>query len=145
VLLGGFAVLALVLASLGIYGVVSYSVNQRSQEIGIRMALGASASQVQLAVLRKTVALAMAGALVGTVGSVAVGLTKTIVFQRLNALSWETAGRGLMIGASVMAGSWVAKGFVLRLEADQFRLLMDGLLIFAGLVLLWGAFVLPHA
>jgi len=45
----------------------------------------------------------------------------------------------------VMAGSWVAKGFVLRLEADQFRLLMDGLLIFAGLVLLWGAFVLPHA
>ena len=79
------------------------------------------------------------------VGSVAVGLTKTIVFQRLNALSWETAGRGLMIGSSVMIGSWVAKGFVLRLEAEQFRLLMDALLIFAGLVLLWGAFVLQHA
>jgi uncharacterized membrane protein YfcA len=44
-----------------------------------------------------------------------------------------------------MIGSWVAKGFVLRLEAEQFRLLMDALLIFAGLVLLWGAFVLQHA
>jgi ABC-type antimicrobial peptide transport system permease subunit len=80
-LLGGFAMLALVLASLGIYGVVSYSVNQRSQEIGIRMALGASASQVQLAVLRKTVALAMAGALLGTVGSVAVArLLESLLF-----------------------------------------------------------------
>jgi uncharacterized membrane protein YfcA len=79
------------------------------------------------------------------VGSIAVGLTKTIVFQRLNALSWETAARGLLIGTMVMAGSWVAKGFVLRLEADQFRLLMDALLILAGLVLLWGAFVGGHA
>jgi len=60
-------------------------------------------------------------------------------------LSWETAVRGLIIGATVMAGSWVAKGFVLRLEAEQFRVLMDALLILAGLVLLWGAFVMGHA
>jgi uncharacterized protein len=79
------------------------------------------------------------------VGSIAVGLTKTIVFQRLNALSWETAARGLIIGTTVMAGSWVAKGFVLRLEADQFRLLMDALLILAGMVLLWGALTTSHA
>lgn len=76
-------------------------------------------------------------------GSIAVGLTKTIVFQRLNALTWETALRGLIIGASVMLGSWVAKGFVLRLDASQFRTLMDALLIGAGLVLLGGA-LLAH-
>jgi uncharacterized protein len=78
------------------------------------------------------------------VGSIAIGLTKTIVFQRLDALSWETAVRGMIIGSSVMLGSWVAKGFVIRLDADQFRTLMDTLLLGAGLVLLWGAFVMQH-
>jgi hypothetical protein len=43
-----------------------------------------------------------------------------------------------------MVGSWAAKGFVLRLDAHRFRLLMDCLLAGAGLVLLWGALVLPH-
>ena len=73
-------------------------------------------------------------------GSMAIGITKAIVFQRFDALPLETVGRGLLIGASLMAGSRLAKGFVLRLDASQFRLLMDGLLIGAGLVLLWGAF-----
>jgi ABC-type antimicrobial peptide transport system permease subunit len=72
VLLGAFAGLALVLASLGIYGVVSYSVAQRTQEIGIRMALGASAGYVQLGVLRQTLLLAIAGSLLGVAGSIAV-------------------------------------------------------------------------
>lgn len=71
-LLGGFAGLALVLASLGIYGVVSYSVAQRTQEIGIRMALGATAGHVQLRVLRETVVLALAGAAIGVVASIGV-------------------------------------------------------------------------
>ena len=76
-------------------------------------------------------------------GSMAIGITKAVVFQRFNALPWETVARGLVIGATLMIGSRLAKGFVLRLDAHQFRVLMDCLLAGAGLMLLWGAFVLP--
>ena len=78
------------------------------------------------------------------VGSMAIGITKAIVFQRFDALPLETVARGLVVGASLMIGSRLAKGFVLRLDAHQFRALMDCLLAGAGVVLLWGAFVLPH-
>src|SRR5260370_23436605 len=64
-LLGGFALFALVLASLGIYGVISYSVNQRTQEIGIRMALGATAGDLQTRIIMQTLTLAAIGMLVG--------------------------------------------------------------------------------
>jgi len=68
-LLAGFAAFALILASLGIYGVVSYSVNQRVQEIGIRMALGASASNLQAGIVGQTMMLASAGMLLGGTAS----------------------------------------------------------------------------
>jgi hypothetical protein len=71
-LLGGFASFALLLASLGIYGVVSYGVNQRTQEIGIRMALGASASRLQAGIIGQTLALAAAGMFIGAVASLAL-------------------------------------------------------------------------
>jgi predicted permease len=68
-LLAGFAAFALILASLGIYAVVSYSVSQRTQEIGIRMALGASAADLQMRVILQTLALSAAGMLLGVAGS----------------------------------------------------------------------------
>ncbi len=77
-------------------------------------------------------------------GSMAIGITKAMVFRRFDALPVETIVRGLLIGSSLMIGSRLAKDFVLRLDAERFRLLMDLLLAGAGLVLLWGAFVLPH-
>jgi len=71
-LLGGFAAFALILASLGIYGVISYSVQQRTQEIGIRMALGAEARDVQLRIVLETLGLAAIGIAIGTAASWAV-------------------------------------------------------------------------
>lgn len=68
-LVGSFAALGLILASLGIYGVISYSVTRQTQEIGIRMALGATAPQVQLGVIRRAMRLTAIGATVGTVVS----------------------------------------------------------------------------
>jgi predicted permease len=72
ILLSGFAAFALLLASLGIYALISYSVSERTKEIGMRMALGASSGVVQRDVLAKTLRLALAGVALGTVGSFAL-------------------------------------------------------------------------
>ena len=68
-LLGAFAAFALVLASLGIYALISYSVNQRTQEIGIRMALGATASNVRRQIVGQTLWLTAIGITVGAAAS----------------------------------------------------------------------------
>jgi predicted permease len=72
VLVGVFAGLGLLLASLGIYGVISYSVTRQTQEIGIRMALGATREHVQFGVISKTLRMALIGLAAGTIASFAV-------------------------------------------------------------------------
>ena len=72
VLVGIFAGLGLLLASLGIYGVISYSVTRQTQEIGIRMALGATRERVQYGVISKTLRMALIGLAAGTIASFAV-------------------------------------------------------------------------
>src|SRR5881394_3409083 len=71
-----FSTLSLTLAALGIYGVISYAVAQRTSEIGIRMALGAQSGDVLKLIGRTGIQLALAGAVVGAIGAFA--LTRTM-------------------------------------------------------------------
>ena len=72
-LLSSFAVLALILAAVGIYGVMTFSVAQRTHEIGVRMALGAAREQVRLVILKEGLVLALLGLGLGFLGATLVG------------------------------------------------------------------------
>ena len=73
VLMTAFAGVSLLLATLGLYGVLAYAVGQRTQEIGIRMALGATAAEIRLTVLRQASVVLGAGLLAGTLGALVLG------------------------------------------------------------------------
>ena len=72
-------------------------------------------------------------------GSLAVYLSKTLAFRELGALPLELIGDGLIVGAALMAGSFFAKRFVLRIPPERFRHLMDALMLVSGATLLWTA------
>jgi uncharacterized membrane protein YfcA len=72
-------------------------------------------------------------------GSLAVYVSKVVTFGVLGALPSELLITGLIVGSSLMAGAVIARRFVLRLEPDRFRVLMDGLLLVSGLTMLWTA------
>jgi ABC-type antimicrobial peptide transport system permease subunit len=106
--LSGFAALTLVLALLGIYGMISYGLAQRRQEIGIRLALGATPSRVTRMLVRQGMSLALVGLAAGALTFVALG-------RVLNALLYEVSPRdpatllaGIAIVAAIaMFASWV--------------------------------------
>ena len=103
VILGAFAGAALVLAALGIYAVLSYTVSQRTQEIGIRLALGESARGVQRLVLHRTLALAGTGILIGA--GMAVGASRVIrsLLYGIEATD-ATAFAGMTVALLLVAG-----------------------------------------
>ena len=80
-LMGALGAIALILAAVGLYGVMAYSVSQRTQEIGIRMTLGAHRGSVLMMVLRQALALTALGLAVGLAGAVALGQLLTSVLE----------------------------------------------------------------
>lgn len=112
-LLGLFAVIALVLAALGIYGVIAYSVTQRTQEIGVRLALGAKRGRILQLILGRSVRLVLFGLAIGLMAS--LGLSRL-----LESLLYEVRARDPVILASVSAlllGVALAAAFVPALRA----------------------------
>ena len=103
-----FAALGLFLASLGIYGVISYSVMRRTQEIGIRMALGASASQVQIGVIAKTLRLALLGLALGTIASLVLSRAITsLLFATEPTDATAFAATILLLGVVAMLAGYI--------------------------------------
>jgi len=104
--LGAFAGTALLLAALGIYAVLSYSVSQRSREIGIRMALGESAGSVRQRVVTRTLLLAGAGVVIGAVVSLgAAHLIRSLLYGvgPADVLSFGATAM-IMVAVSALAG-----------------------------------------
>lgn len=109
-LLGIFSIVALIMAAVGIYGVMSYSVSQRTHEIGVRMALGAQRADVLRLMLKQGLLLAIVGVVVGLAAS--FGLTRVI-----STLLFEVAATDKVTFAAVSAGLFVVTLFASYIPA----------------------------
>jgi putative ABC transport system permease protein len=105
---GSFASLALALAGLGIYGVMAYTVSQRTREIGIRMALGAQSRDVMRAVVKQGMWLALVGLMIGLAGALALTRLMSSVLYGVSATDLVTfAGVTLLLGAVVWTACYI--------------------------------------
>jgi ABC-type antimicrobial peptide transport system permease subunit len=114
-LLTGFAGGALLLAIIGIYGVVSYGVTHRLQEIGIRMALGASPSQVRRKIVTDTVALVSCGLLIGIVAALAMTRLAVSLLYQLEPTDPLTFGATV----AILLAAAAAAGYIPALRASR--------------------------
>ena len=108
ILSSAFALLATLLAGIGLYGVLAYSVTQRTREIGVRMALGADASRVRNLVMRQVGTMLLIGGLVGIVAAIALG-------RAARSLLFELQGHdpaAIAIAAALLALVALAAGFI---------------------------------
>ena len=104
-LIGAFAAIALLLATVGIYSVISYSVALQTQEIGIRMALGAQRASILRMVLKKGIVLTLFGAAIGLAGAFAITRWMSSMLFGVSASDPETyaAVFGIALGAALLA------------------------------------------
>lgn len=107
-LVGGFAVLALLLGAVGLYGVIAYSVSQRTREIGVRMALGAERATVYRLVMRESAQLIVTGIVVGIAASVSAAmLIRKLLFD---VSAWDVptlAGVAIVLALSALLASYI--------------------------------------
>ena len=96
VIVGAFGATALLLSAIGIYGVVSYAVVQRTREIGVRMALGSRAGQVLRLFLREGLALVVLGSVLGVAGALSLG--QLVGSQLYGVLATDTTSFALAVG-----------------------------------------------
>jgi predicted permease len=117
IVLGVFATLALVLASVGIYGVIAYVVGQRTREIGIRMALGAQRKNVLYLILWQGARLALAGVCVGIAGALTLTRLMTKLLYGVSATDPITfAGLALILVAVAIAACWLPARKAMRVD-----------------------------
>jgi len=120
VLLGGFALLAMILAAVGLYGVISQAVVQRTQEIGIRMAIGAMPGDVQRMVVRRGLLLAGIGVLLGIFGSLMLSRLLASMLYGVTATNPVTlATVSLMMLVVAVLASWVPAYRATRIDPMQ--------------------------
>jgi putative ABC transport system permease protein len=116
-LVGIFAGLALVLAAVGIYGVMSYAVAQRTQEIGVRLALGAARRQIFGLVVGETLRLAAAGLVLGLAGAVAVGRALGDMLFGVPRVDFVTfAGTAVLLVAVAFLATWLPARRATRID-----------------------------
>ena len=107
-LLSAFAMVALTLAAVGIYGLIAYSVAQRTREMGIRIALGALPGDVLLLVVRQGASLALIGIVVGSLGAIAATRWMRSMLYQIDPLDPITFGTvGLALAAVAIGASWI--------------------------------------
>jgi macrolide transport system ATP-binding/permease protein len=107
-LAGGFAALALLLSVVGLYGVIAYSVSQRTREIGVRIALGAQRGMVYQLILKQAVQLIVLGLIIGLAGSIAAGtLLRNLLFGTQAWDAFTLAAVVVVLGTSAVAASYL--------------------------------------
>ncbi len=105
-LIGGFAAIAIVLAALGLYGLIAYMVSQQTKEIGIRLALGASPATVQWRIVKHTMSLASYGLILGVGGAIAASRLLQSLLYGVSANDGITyvAALGAVLACTIVAG-----------------------------------------
>jgi putative ABC transport system permease protein len=117
VLMGAFAAISLTLAAIGLYGVLAYAVRQRTPEIGIRIALGATAADIRLTVLRHAGAVLAIGLTAGTAGALLLGRWLTSLTFGIS--TWDPrilVGSAVLLTMTAVVAAWVPARRAARVE-----------------------------